>query len=471
MNNFNLEYSLYEGFENNEASSTTSTTGDSSTTDAPATTSDTAADTTTDTTVDTTADTTADTTTDTTADTTADNAADTTTDNAADLSTEATNIDTSIDTTTPDDDTGEVNGSLNIILQYESLYVIFWIVAIYFIIYSFLAFFFKPDSLGYVYNVIILVSILVIVLIYKFFESNSDTKNDLHANVNQFLSFFDEKYNALYTFIGLVLIYTTTYALKIPTDVDNKPTIITGLETLLWILFILILFVQGFKEYMDISLTKELKKFLEIGEIKDEEEEKAKQEENEKLGTVPEVDSAIENEPGVATTNPDPTNTVDVELEDVDLKEVFNIGGNHYTYSDADAICKAYGAELADYEQIEGAYGRGGEWCNYGWSKDQMALFPTQKTTWDKLQDNVKTKNNCGRPGVNGGVMSNPALRFGVNCYGIKPDKRDFDYGPVTHANIKSQEDLAMDAKVNFWKTQKDKLKLNHYDSTRWSRY
>ena len=469
MNNFNLEYSLYEAFENNEASSTTSTTGDSSGTE-PATT-DTAA-TTTESTTETTADTTS--TTDTAAATTGETTD--TTDTAAATTGETTDttapvVDTSIDTTTPDEGDEEVSETLNIILKYESLYVIFWIVAIYFIIYSFLAFFFKPDSLGYVYNVIILVSILVIILLYKFFESNSDTKNDLYANVDQFLSFFDEKYNALYTFMALVLVYITTWALKIPSDVDNKPTIVTGLETLLWILFILILFVQGFKEYMDISLTKELKKFLEIGEIVDEEEEKEQAEANAEIGTVPEVDPAIENEPGVTTTNPDPTNTVDVTQVDLDLKEVFNIGGNHYTYNDAQAICKAYGAELADYEQIEGAYNRGAEWCNYGWSKDQMALFPTQKSTWDKLQDNDSTKNNCGRPGINGGVMSNPALRFGVNCYGVKPDKRDIDYGPVTHVNVKSKEDLAMDAKVEFWKSQKDKLRLNHYDATRWSRY
>ena len=321
-------------------------------------------------------------------------------------------------------------------------------------------------------------SILVIVLTYKFFDSNTDTKNDLHANVNQFLSFFDDKYNALYTTIGLILVYVTTWMLKIPTDIDNKPTVISGLETLLWILLVLILFVVGFKEYMDVSLTKELKTFLKIETVEKDTDETDDTVADEAAADIvtdeptpldPALDDPLTT--GVTTTNPDPTNTVDVEQTDIDLKEVFNIGGNHYTYNDADAICKAYGAELADYEQIEGAYGRGAEWCNYGWSKDQMTLFPTQKSTWDKLQDNEKTKNNCGRPGINGGYMSNPALRFGVNCYGVKPNKRDIDYGPVTHTDVKSAEDKAMDARVAFWKSQKDKLKLNHYDATRWSRY
>ena len=27
----------------------------------------------------------------------------------------------------------------------------------------------------------------------------------------------------------------------------------------------------------------------------------------------------------------------------------------------------------------------------------------------------------CGKPGLNGGYFSNPQLKFGVNCYGVKP--------------------------------------------------
>ena len=60
-------------------------------------------------------------------------------------------------------------------------------------------------------------------------------------------------------------------------------------------------------------------------------------------------------------------------------EQVFNIPSNSYTYTDAVALCKAYGAKLANYKQIEDAYKNGGEWCNYGWSDDQMALFPTQQ--------------------------------------------------------------------------------------------
>jgi hypothetical protein len=97
--------------------------------------------------------------------------------------------------------------------------------------------------------------------------------------------------------------------------------------------------------------------------------------------------------------------------------EVFNIANNLYTYDDAQAVCSAYGAQIATYEQVEDAYNQGAEWCNYGWSDGQMALFPTQKDTWNKLQKTKNNKNDCGRPGINGGFIDNPYVKFGVNCF------------------------------------------------------
>ena len=102
-------------------------------------------------------------------------------------------------------------------------------------------------------------------------------------------------------------------------------------------------------------------------------------------------------------------------------QEVFNVPGNEYTYGEAKALCKAYGAKLATYNQIEDAYKSGAEWCNYGWSASQLALFPTQKTTWNKLQKIKGHEHDCGRPGVNGGYIKNKNVKFGVNCYAPKP--------------------------------------------------
>jgi hypothetical protein len=156
--------------------------------------------------------------------------------------------------------------------------------------------------------------------------------------------------------------------------------------------------------------------------------------------------------------------------------EVFNVSNNLYTYDDAQAVCSAYGARLANYDEIEDAYNKGAEWCNYGWSDNQMAFFPTQKETWNKLQKVQKLKNNCGRPGVNGGFMANPNLKFGVNCYGKKPAPRDSDMAMLAEKQNqivpKTPEQVELEQKIKFWKDNSDKLlNINSYNQKKWSQY
>ena len=106
------------------------------------------------------------------------------------------------------------------------------------------------------------------------------------------------------------------------------------------------------------------------------------------------------------------------------LNEVFYISDNTFTYEQAPLVCKAYGAEIASYAQVEQAYSSGAEWCGYGWSDGGIALFPTQQATWEKMQKDVDPAKRikCGRPGVNGGYFE-PKTKFGVNCYGTRPKK------------------------------------------------
>lgn len=110
-----------------------------------------------------------------------------------------------------------------------------------------------------------------------------------------------------------------------------------------------------------------------------------------------------------------------------DKKEVYHLSNNKYTYHHAREMCSAYGGRLANWRDIDNAYRNGAEWCGYGWSEDQMALFPTQYKTWKILQYINGHEHDCGRPGVNGGYISNPTIKFGVNCYGKKPDIRPLD--------------------------------------------
>jgi hypothetical protein len=151
-------------------------------------------------------------------------------------------------------------------------------------------------------------------------------------------------------------------------------------------------------------------------------------------------------------------------------KQVFNIPGNYYDYENAKALCKAYGAELATYDQIEKAYNNGAEWCNYGWSANQQALFPTQKKTYDYLQTVPGHENDCGRTGVNGGYMANPKLRFGVNCYGNKPKitEEEEQLMKTTPAYPQTAQDIAFQKRVDFWKTKIPDILVSPFNKNTW---
>jgi hypothetical protein len=124
----------------------------------------------------------------------------------------------------------------------------------------------------------------------------------------------------------------------------------------------------------------------------------------------------LESSPAPSSTKGTPASLPKPVVEN----EVFHVGGNQFTYDDAPAVCAAYDAELATYDQVNDAFAKGAEWCAYGWTQGGMALYPTQEDTWQALQAEPKTRTACGRPGVNGGYFD-PATLFGVNCYGVKP--------------------------------------------------
>lgn len=153
-------------------------------------------------------------------------------------------------------------------------------------------------------------------------------------------------------------------------------------------------------------------------------------------------------------------------------KQVFNIPGNEYGYNDAKTLCTAYGARLASYSEVEEAYNNGAEWCNYGWSDDQMALYPTQKNTFDTLQTVKGHEHDCGRPGINGGYIANPAVKFGVNCYGYKPritqdEQEKMDTSELYPVN---QKDIAMEKRVDYWKGRLDEILVSPFNSDTWSK-
>jgi hypothetical protein len=151
--------------------------------------------------------------------------------------------------------------------------------------------------------------------------------------------------------------------------------------------------------------------------------------------------------------------------------QVFNVPGNYHTFDNAKAVCAAYGAKLATYEQVEHAYDRGGEWCNYGWSEGQMALFPTQKKTFAELQKKPGHEHDCGRPGINGGYIANPNVRFGVNCFGHKPKitQEEAELMKTETPYPQTAEELAFQKRVEFWRGKLGDLLVSPFNHRVWS--
>ena len=166
-------------------------------------------------------------------------------------------------------------------------------------------------------------------------------------------------------------------------------------------------------------------------------------------------------------------NATDVTIPEIKVvNQVFNVPGNYYGYNDAKALCSAYGARLATYEEIESSYNEGAEWCNYGWSDEQMALFPTQKSTYDNLQKIPGHSHDCGRPGINGGYIANPLVKFGVNCYGHKPkiNQEEQHLMDVTTPYPKTEKDLLMEQRIAYWKNKLDEILVSPFNYKSWSK-
>jgi len=276
---------------------------------------------------------------------------------------------------------------------------------------------------------------------FIFVYSGDEREAKLKEAWQTFKDYVNDTYSIFYTSLFIFAFYTFVYVVGIPMSSGTQSIFVGIIDKGAWILLLISVVVWILNMFFGISLF---------------EKEKEKEPEKRKRDAV-----------STEKPEPEPVSTGE---------EVFNIGNNRYTYEDAKGICKSYGARLATYDEIEDAYNKGAEWCNYGWSEGQMAYFPTQKATWTELQKDEKHKNDCGRPGVNGGYMANPYIRFGVNCYGKKPEARPSELAKmqVRKEKIvpKTKEDVVLDMKVKFWKENADKLlSINAFNTDKWSQY
>lgn len=152
-------------------------------------------------------------------------------------------------------------------------------------------------------------------------------------------------------------------------------------------------------------------------------------------------------------------------------KQVFHIPGNKYTFDNAKALCQAYGSRLATYDELEDAYNNGAEWCSYGWSDKQLALFPTQKDTWNYLQNVEGHENDCGRAGINGGYIANENVKFGANCYGYKPEITDTELELMQTSPLypRTMKDIKQEKRVDYWRRKIPEILVSPFNKNVWS--
>jgi len=292
-------------------------------------------------------------------------------------------------------------------------------------------------------DIIFLTFLLLFIVSYLYSSSNS-TEN-INNSLKKYIDFLITPTSIVSSFLFLVVFYLIIYLFRIPTERDSKPIFISIIETITWLTFIVICIIDFFQYILGIPIVSMIYNFW---------------------------NSLPDNQPPTLNIS---KNIFDNSNNNINNdNEVFNVSNNIYTYDDAQAVCKVYGAKLATYDQIEDAYNDGADWCNYGWSEGQMAFFPTQKSTWKALQSDPEKKNNCGRPGVNGGYIANPHFKFGVNCFGKKPQPSQDDLNRMNTQSItpKTPENIALDAKIQFWKDNAAKLlQINSYNKSKWSEY
>lgn len=297
-------------------------------------------------------------------------------------------------------------------------------------------------------------------------DVNLSSMSNLPQESYNFINNFGKNPIVLIVLAVIIVLYYIVFAVlghnnSISTNgpiINSNNGYIVFVEALLWGLFIILILLNGLTYFFNIDIIASIKNLF---------------------TSKPEISVKVNNIKG-DLGKPKPNSNSESKSESVsketplkygNIPEVFNISENEYTYQDAEALCNAYDAKLATYQQLEDAYNKGASWCNYGWSADQMAFFPTNKEVWEKLQKIKGHENDCGRIGINGGYIANPNVRFGVNCYGNKPDITSYESKLMNNKTLypKSLEDYEMDKKSKQYKKQLDNILISPFNNNNWS--
>ncbi len=221
---------------------------------------------------------------------------------------------------------------------------------------------------------------------------------------------------------------------------------IVFMEVLLWGVFVLLVLINGMTYIFNIDITASIRNLF---------------------SATPEIDIIVDPDDLAGGSNDSLSTVPEIKLS----KQVFHIPDNKYGYEDGKAICKAYGGRLATWKEMDKAFNKGADWCGFGWSDGQMALYPTQYEKWARLQKVEGHEHDCGRPGINGGYIANPNVRFGVNCYGYKPKITQEEAEAMKLAPLypSTRRERAFDKKVDYWRDNLSEIEVAPFNYNNWS--
>jgi hypothetical protein len=88
---------------------------------------------------------------------------------------------------------------------------------------------------------------------------------------------------------------------------------------------------------------------------------------------------------------------------------------------------------------------------------------------WQKTKHH---KHDCGRPGINGGYIANPDVRFGVNCYGYKPEMTYEEQQIMRDEPIvpRTREEREFKKKVEHYRKNLKNILVSPFNKEKWSK-
>ena len=160
-----------------------------------------------------------------------------------------------------EDNSKETTTILKSIFSASNFMLIIWFLGIYFIAYFILGFFFKSSSpssneAGMARTIdILMFSCIIIVIITSYYSmSNYQKDNFLNITLTKLEEFVNEPSSIFSVISFIVVFYLVIYLFRFPMSEGSKSIAISIIETIAWVLFIIIAIVDFFKYFLKIPI-------------------------------------------------------------------------------------------------------------------------------------------------------------------------------------------------------------------------